>query len=49
MNRNHRENRPGRPRAKNRDPERQPPRSGVDLPLPAFLKLLRQSPPKSEQ
>jgi len=48
LNRHHRGNRPERPAGKNRAQERQSPKSGVELPLPAFLRLLRQSPPKSE-
>jgi hypothetical protein len=45
--RSHRDQRPERPGAKHRGRERHSPRSAVNLPLPVFLKLLRQNPPKS--
>src|SRR5262245_41255702 len=47
VRRNHRRERSGQPGAKNRAEERQPPRSGLNVPIPAFLRLLRQNPPKS--
>jgi len=47
VSRNHRRNRSEQPVPKNRAEERQPPRSALNLPMPAFLKLLRQSPPKN--
>jgi len=46
VSRNHRRDRSEQPRAKNRAREPQP-RSALNVPLPAFLKLLRQSPPKN--
>ena len=47
LNRNHRENRPKQPAGSKRTQNRQPARSTMNLPMPVFLRLLRQGPPKS--
>jgi hypothetical protein len=47
VNRNHREHRPEQTGADKRTPKRQPARAGLNVPMPVFLKLFRQSPPKS--
>ena len=46
VKRNYRENRPDQPRGKKRT-QSQAVRSGLNVPMPVFLKLFRQSPPKS--
>jgi len=44
--RDYRKRPPEQPGGDKRHSERQRARSALDLPLPVFLKLLRQSPPK---
>jgi hypothetical protein len=48
IRRNYRENRSDQPRGNKRTQVHRPPRSAVNLPMPVFLRLLRQTPPKSD-